>query len=85
MMDVFSLSRFSTFSSVLSTSLSWNVRLPAEEGEHVVKVLFLLKSVCGLKTSGREFVQQVSEQILTFTMKVKCPKPGEESRQSSPG
>ena len=54
------------------------VRLPAEAGEYAGKVLLLLKSVYGLKTSGREFVQQLSEQILTFTMKVKCPKTGEE-------
>ena len=41
-------------------------------------MLLLLKSVYGLKTSGREFVQQLSEQILSFTVKVKCPKTGEE-------
>ncbi len=38
----------------------------------------LLKSVYGLKTSGRAFGQQLSEQILSFTMKVKCPKTVEE-------
>jgi uncharacterized protein (DUF2267 family) len=54
------------------------VRLPAEAGEYAGKVLLLLKSVYGLKTSGREFVQQLSEQILSFTMKVKCPKTGKE-------
>jgi len=43
----------------------------------VYKVLFLLKSVY-LKTSGREFVQQLNEQILSFTMKVTCPNTGEE-------
>ncbi len=43
------------------------VRLPAEAGEYVGRVLLLLKSVYGLKTSVREFVQQVSEQILSFT------------------
>ena len=41
-------------------------------------MLILLKSVYGLKTSGREFVQELSEQILRFTIKVKCPKTGEE-------
>jgi len=54
------------------------VRLPAEAGEYAGKVLLLLKSVYGLKTSGREFVQQLSERILSFTMKVKCPKTGKE-------
>jgi len=54
------------------------VRLPAEAGEYAGKVLLLLKSVYGLKTSGREFVQQLSEQILGFTMKVVCPKTGKE-------
>jgi hypothetical protein len=54
------------------------VRLPAEAGEYAGKVLLLLKSVYGLKTSGREFVQRLSEQILSFTVKVKCPKTGEE-------
>jgi hypothetical protein len=54
------------------------VRLPAEAGEHAGKVLLLLKSVYGLKNSGRELVQQLSEQILSFTMKVKCPKTGRE-------
>ena len=54
------------------------VRLPAEAGEYAGKMLLLLKSVYGLKTSGREFVQQLSEQILSFTIKVKCPKTGEE-------
>ena len=29
-------------------------------------------------TSGREFIQQFSDQILSFTIKVKCPKTGEE-------
>jgi hypothetical protein len=53
------------------------VRLPA--GEYTGKVLLLLKFVYGLKTSGREFVQQFSEQILNFTTKVKCPKTGEET------
>ena len=48
------------------------VRLPAEAGEYAGKILLLLKSVYGLKTSGREFVQQLGEQILSFTMKVKC-------------
>jgi hypothetical protein len=54
------------------------VRLPPEAGEYEGRVLLLLKSVYGLKTSGREFVQQLSEQILSFTMKMKCPKSGKE-------
>jgi hypothetical protein len=54
------------------------VCLPAEAGEYAGKVLLLLKSVYGLKTSGREFLQQLSERILSFTMKVKCPKTGKE-------
>ncbi len=33
------------------------VRLPAESDEYAGKVLVILKSVYGLKTSGREFVQ----------------------------
>ena len=37
-------------------------RLPAEAGEHAGKVLLLLKSVYGLKTLGREFVQQLSSR-----------------------
>ncbi len=54
------------------------VRLPAEAGEYAGRVLLMLKSVYGLKTSDREFVQQLSEQILSFTMKTKCPKTGKE-------
>jgi hypothetical protein len=43
------------------------VRLPAEAGEYAGRVLLLLKSIYGLKTSDREFVQQISEQTLSFT------------------
>ena len=54
------------------------VRPPAEAGQYAGKVLLLLKSVYGLKTSGREFVQQLSEHILSFTIRLKCPKTGKE-------
>ncbi len=55
----FSVERYDLSGAFLGTDLrdrAVYVRLPAESGEYVVKVLLLLKSVYGLKTSGREFV-----------------------------
>ncbi len=43
-------------------------------GFHTVRVRW----TSFVKTSGREFVHQLSDQVLGFTMKVKCPKTGEE-------
>ncbi len=46
------------------------------------RVLLLLKSIYGLKTSDREFMQQLNEQTLSFTMKIKYPKTGKEIESS---
>ena len=51
-------------------------KLPKDAGIHTDKVLLFKKSVYGLKTSGRDFIQQVAEQILSFLVTVKCPKTG---------
>lgn len=62
----FSVGSYDLSGAFLGTELrdrAVNVQLPAEAGEYAGKVLLLLKSVYGLKTSGRKFVQQLSEQI----------------------
>jgi hypothetical protein len=42
------------------------VRLPVEAGEYVCRVLLLLKSVYGLKTSDREFVTISTSKYSVF-------------------
>jgi hypothetical protein len=42
------------------------IKLPKDAGIHAGKVLLLKKSVYGLKTSGRDFIHQLAEQILSF-------------------
>ena len=52
------------------------IRLPKDAGIHAGKVLLLKKSVYGLKTSGRDFINQLAEQILSFLVTGKCSKTG---------
>ena len=52
------------------------IRLPKDAGVHAGKILLLKKSVYGLKTSGRDFIAQLAEQILSFLVTVKCSKSG---------
>jgi hypothetical protein len=52
------------------------IRLPKDGGVHAGKILLLKKSVCGLKTSGRDFIAQLAEQILSFLVTSKCSKTG---------
>ena len=77
----FSVKSYDLSGAFLGTELSDRtvyVSLPVEAGEYTGNVFLLLKSVYGLKTSGREFVQHLGEQILSFTMKMKCPTTGDE-------
>jgi hypothetical protein len=46
--------------------LSVYIRIPRDTGIHSGKILLLKKSVYGLKTSGRDFIAQLAEQILSF-------------------
>lgn len=39
------------------------IRIPKDDGIHAGKILLLKKSVYGLKTSGRDFITQLTEQI----------------------
>jgi hypothetical protein len=52
------------------------IRLPKDAGIHAGKILLLKKSVYGLKTSGRDFIAQLAEQILSFLVTSKCSKTG---------
>jgi hypothetical protein len=52
------------------------IRLPKDSGIHAGKILMLKKSVYGLKTSGRDFIAQLAEQILSFLVTSKCSKTG---------
>ncbi len=53
------------------------IRLPRDSGIHTGKILLLKKSVYGLKTSGRDFISQLAEQILSFlvTIRPSCYQP----------
>ncbi len=52
------------------------IRLPRDAGIHSGKILLLKKSVYALKTSGRDFMVQLAEQILSFLVTIKCSKTG---------
>ena len=52
------------------------IKLPKDAGVHVGKILLLKISVYGLKTSGRDFITQLTEQILSFLVTNKCIKTG---------
>ncbi len=52
------------------------IRLPKDAGVHAGKILLLKKSVYGLKTSGRDFIAQLAEQILRYLVTSKCSKTG---------
>jgi hypothetical protein len=52
------------------------IRLQRDAGIHAGKILLLKKSVYGLKTSGRDFITQLAEQILSFLVTIKCSKTG---------
>jgi hypothetical protein len=46
------------------------------DGVHAGKILFLKKSVYGLKKRGLDFIAQLAEQILNFLVTSKCGKTG---------
>jgi hypothetical protein len=50
------------------------VKLPADAGVHAGKILLLKKSVYGLKTSGKDFIEQLAEEILGFVTEATCPR-----------
>jgi hypothetical protein len=52
------------------------IMIPKDAGVHSGKILLLKKSVYGLKTSGRDFIAQLAEQILSFLVTSKCIKTG---------
>ncbi len=52
------------------------IRLPKDAGIHAGKNLLLKKSVYGLKTRGRDFIHQMTEQILSYLVTGTCPKTG---------
>jgi hypothetical protein len=52
------------------------IRLPKDVGVHAGKILLLKKSVYDLTTSGRDFIAELPEQILSFLVTSKCIKTG---------
>ncbi len=52
------------------------IKFPKDAGVHSGKILLLKKSVYGLKTSGRDFIAQLAEQILSFLVTSKSIKTG---------
>jgi hypothetical protein len=52
------------------------IRFQKDDGVHAGKILLLKKSVYGLKTSERDFIAQLTEQILSFLVTSKCGKTG---------
>ena len=77
----FSVESYDLSGAFLGTELTDRavyIRLPKDAGIHAGKVLLLKKSVCvyGLKTSGRDFIHQLTEQILSYLVTGTCPKTG---------
>ena len=75
----FSVESYDLSSVFLGTELrdrTVYIRIPKDAGIHTGKILLLKKSVYGLKTSGRDFIQYLAEQILSFMVTGKCPKTG---------
>ena len=58
------------------------IKLPADAGVHAGKILLLKKSVYGLKTSGKDFIEQLAEEILSFVVEVKCNRTGKVTKHS---
>jgi hypothetical protein len=58
------------------------IKLPADAGVHAGKILLLKKSVYGLKTSGKDFIEQLGEEILGFVVELTCPMTGKVSKHS---
>jgi hypothetical protein len=52
------------------------ISIQRDAGIHTGKILLLKKSVYGLKTSGRDFIAQLAEQILSFLVTIQCCKTG---------
>ena len=52
------------------------IRLPKDVEVHAGKILLLKKSVYDLTTSGRDFIAELPEQILSFLVTSKCIKTG---------
>ncbi len=50
------------------------IKLPADAGVNAGKVLLLKRSVSRLKTSGKDFIDQLGEEILGFSAESKCPQ-----------
>ena len=58
------------------------IKLPVDAGVHAGKILLLKKSVYGLKTSGKDFIEQLGEEILGFVVELTCPMTGKVSKHS---
>jgi hypothetical protein len=59
------------------------VKWPADAGVHAGKILLFKKSVHGLKTSGKDFIEQLAEDILGFVAEGTFPRT--EHRSSTEG
>jgi hypothetical protein len=62
----FSVESYDLSGAFLGTKLRDRVvyiRIPMDAGVHTGKILLLKKSVYGLKTSGRDFITQLAEQM----------------------
>jgi hypothetical protein len=58
------------------------IKLPADAGAHAGKILLLKKSVYGLKTSGKDFIEQLVEEILGFVVELTCLRTGKVTKHS---
>ena len=58
------------------------IKLPADAGIHAGKVLILKKSVYGLKTSGKDFIEQLAKGILGFVIELTCPRTGKVTKHA---
>ena len=58
------------------------MKLSTDTGIHTAKILLLKKSVYGLKTKGREFNEQLEEEILGFVVELTCPRTGKVTKHS---
>ncbi len=47
------------------------IKLPVDTGVHVGKIFLLKKSVYSLKTSGKDFIEQLAEEILEFVVELR--------------
>jgi hypothetical protein len=58
------------------------IKLPADAGVLAGKILLLKKSVYGLKTSGKDFMEQLAEEILGFVVELTCLRTGKVTKNS---